>query len=179
MQMICCSSGVDGREQPSSFSSNGVHGMTEELTTPLPAAPTLRAAQVYAMASISLVVGLGIGYLMRGSQLAVLPPQSSVHAVTQAATAGPKPTAHRPSVDEMKQMADKQAAPLLERLKSNPRDNSLLVQVGAIYHTTHRFRKRPTTIAAHSIPIRKMLQFEPSWLRVCIAMATSKAQSRS
>ena len=48
---------------------------------------------------------------------------------------------HRPSLDEMKQMADKQAAPLLEKLKSNPKDNSLLVQVGAIYHTTHRFKE--------------------------------------
>ena len=45
--------------------------MTDEPTAALPAAPTLCAAQVYSMAALCLAVGLGIGYLMRGSQLAV------------------------------------------------------------------------------------------------------------
>lgn len=113
--------------------------MTDEPTTAL--APTLRAAQVYSMAALCLAVGLGIGYLMRGSQLAVIPPQSTAHAVSQTAPADVKPAGHRPSLDEMRQMADKQAAPLLEKLKSNPTDSSLLVQVGGIYHTTHQFRE--------------------------------------
>src|SRR5580700_8467013 len=69
------------REQHSRvLSRNGVHGMSNELTTPFPAAPTLRAAQVYSMAALCLAVGLGIGYLMRGSQIAALPPQSADHA---------------------------------------------------------------------------------------------------
>jgi cytochrome c-type biogenesis protein CcmH/NrfG len=41
----------------------------------------------------------------------------------------------------MREMADKQAAPLLEKLKSNPNDTALLVQVAAMYHTTHRFKE--------------------------------------
>ncbi len=115
--------------------------MTDEPTAAVPAAPSLRAAQVYSMAAFCLAVGLGIGYLMRGSQLAVLPPQSAAHVVAQAAPAGAKPTGHRPSLDEMRQMADKQATPLLEKLKNNPNDSSLLIQVGAIYHTSHRFKE--------------------------------------
>lgn len=116
--------------------------MIDEPTTAISGAPTLRAAQVYSMAVLCLAVGLGIGYLMRGSRLAVPPAQSTAHAVaTQAGPTGVKPTGHRPSLDEMRQMADKQAAPLLEKLKSNPNDSSLLVQVGAIYHTTHRFKE--------------------------------------
>jgi cytochrome c-type biogenesis protein CcmH/NrfG len=115
--------------------------MSNELTTPFPAAPTLRAAQVYSMAALCLAVGLGIGYLMRGSQIAALPPQSADHAAAPAVAAGAKPTGHHPSLDEMRQMADKQAAPLLEKLKNNPNDSSLLVQVGGIYHTTHRFKE--------------------------------------
>jgi cytochrome c-type biogenesis protein CcmH/NrfG len=125
----------------SSSSRTGVHGMTDELTATVPAAPTLRAAGVYSMAAFCLAVGLGIGYLMRGSQLAVLPSQSTAHVVAQTAPAGAKPTGHRPSLDEMRQMADKQAAPLLEKLKNNPNDSSLLIQVGAIYHTSHRFKE--------------------------------------
>jgi cytochrome c-type biogenesis protein CcmH/NrfG len=42
---------------------------------------------------------------------------------------------------EMKQMADKQAAPLLEKLKGDPNNSALLIQVGAIYHTTHQFKE--------------------------------------
>jgi len=48
---------------------------------------------------------------------------------------------HMPSLEEMKQMADKQAAPLLEKLKSDPNNTALLLQVGAIYHTTHQFQQ--------------------------------------
>jgi len=115
--------------------------MTDKSTPPVPAMPTLRAAQVYAMAAFCLAVGLGIGYLMRGSQLAALSTKSVAHATAPTTATSGKPSGHRPSLDEMRQMADKQAAPLLEKLKSNPNDSSLLVQVGAIYHTTHRFKE--------------------------------------
>jgi cytochrome c-type biogenesis protein CcmH/NrfG len=46
-----------------------------------------------------------------------------------------------PSIAEMKRMADKQAAPLLEKLKRNPNDTALLVQVAAVYHTTYQFKE--------------------------------------
>ncbi len=115
--------------------------MTDEPIATFPAAPTLRASRVYSMAALCLAVGLGIGCLMRGSQLAVIPAKSTAHAVTQTAATDAKPAGHRPSLDELRRMADKQAAPLLEKLKSNPNDSSLLVQVGAIYHTTHRFKE--------------------------------------
>jgi cytochrome c-type biogenesis protein CcmH/NrfG len=115
--------------------------MTDESTAAVPAMPTLRAAQVYSMAAFCLAVGLGIGYLMRGSQLAAPTPKSTARAIAPTAPASAKPAGHRPSLDQMRQMADKQAAPLLEKLKSNPNDSSLLVQVGAIYHTTHQFKE--------------------------------------
>ena len=105
-------------------------------------APTLRATQVYTMAVISLGAGLSLGYLMRSSQLAIKPAQSVPHATQQTVTAPGKAAAHHPiSLENMKVAGDKQAAPLLEKLKANPKDSSLLVQVGAIYHTTHRFKE--------------------------------------
>jgi cytochrome c-type biogenesis protein CcmH/NrfG len=66
-------------------------------------------------------------------------PAAGAHPITQTAAA--KPMGHRPTLEQMRQMSDKQAAPLLDKLKSNPNDGSLLVQVGAIYHTTHRFKE--------------------------------------
>ena len=103
--------------------------------------PTLRATPVFSMALICLGVGLGIGYLMRGSQQAVLLAPGSAHLATQAAATAAKPMGHHLTLEQMRQLADRQAAPLLEKLKTNPHDSMLLVQVGAIYHTTHRFKE--------------------------------------
>jgi cytochrome c-type biogenesis protein CcmH/NrfG len=41
----------------------------------------------------------------------------------------------------MKQAADKQAAPLLDKLKGEPNSSALLAQVGAIYHGSHQFKE--------------------------------------
>lgn len=114
------------------------------------AAQTLRPAQVYAMAGICLLLGLAIGYLLLGS------PQPGPAAITAGAQPGaasaakvaPQPPpghgmhpGHMPTLDDMKQMADKQAAPLLEKLKTDPNNASLLMQVGAIYHAAHQYEQ--------------------------------------
>jgi|SRR5450631_1951187 cytochrome c-type biogenesis protein CcmH/NrfG len=94
------------------------------------------AKQVYAMAVICLVVGLAIGYLFRGSQSPATPAQPAAKAETA-------PTGHKggmPSLEQMKQMADKKAAPLLEKLKGDPNNSDLLIQVGNIYKSTHQFK---------------------------------------
>jgi len=87
------------------------------------------------MATICLIAGLGIGYLMRSSQFAA--PHAQRAAITSPH--GAMPPGH--SLEDWKQMSDQKAAPLLEKLKSNPNDTSLLMQVAALYHTTHRFKE--------------------------------------
>ena len=137
--------------------------MTDESVTASIGTPMLRSAQVYSMAMICLGAGLGIGYLMRSSQQSVQPLHDASHSVTQAATASAKLAGHRPSLEEMKQISDKQAEPLLEKLKTNPNDSSLLVQVGAIYHTTHRFKEaadyysRALDTDPKNVPVRTKL----------------------
>ncbi|MGA7908132.1 MAG: tetratricopeptide repeat protein [Candidatus Sulfotelmatobacter sp.] len=95
--------------------------------------------QVYTMAGICLVVGLLIGYLFRGSEsrLAKTPSASSTTAENGNPSAA---TPQTPTLDQMKQMADKQAEPLLEKLKANPNNSSLLNQIGTIYKLTHQFK---------------------------------------
>jgi cytochrome c-type biogenesis protein CcmH/NrfG len=110
--------------------------MTNGTAVPLQTAP-LQASHVYAMAIICLFAGLGIGYLMRSSQLAVAAPQR----IVAASPHGALPPGHPHSLEDLKQISDRQAAPLLEKLKSNPRDTTLLTQVAALYHTTHRFNE--------------------------------------
>ena len=136
---------------------------TAEPATVLPDRPTWPALQVYAMAAVCLAAGLGIGYLLRSSALPAqsavngtsTPAQSAPHLVAQGANADAKPAAdphagnphagmpagRMPSLADLKQMADKQAAPLLAKLKTDPNNAALLVQVGAIYHSTHQFKE--------------------------------------
>jgi tetratricopeptide (TPR) repeat protein len=51
---------------------------------------------------------------------------------------------HAPSLQDMKQMADSKAAPLLAKLKNDPNNANLLDQVGAVYHATHQFKQAAT-----------------------------------
>ena len=91
--------------------------------------------QVYLVAAMCLVLGLGIGYLSRGLQ------RSSSGQVDSAAPSAHAARASVPALDEMKHAADREAAPLLEKLKGKPSDTVLLTQVAAIYHGHHQFKE--------------------------------------
>ncbi|MGA9903799.1 MAG: tetratricopeptide repeat protein [Terriglobales bacterium] len=113
--------------------------------------------QVYAMAVISLVVGLAIGYLFRGSQ-SPAPPQPVAAAPQASPAAG-----QMPSLEQMKQMADAKAAPLLEKLKADPNNTDLLVKVGDLYQSTHQFKEaavyyeKASQIDPKNVPVRTQL----------------------
>ena len=93
------------------------------------------------MAVICLVLGGVLGYLFRGS--ASRPAQASTPTNQPAAVgaAGMGMQQQMPSLDDMKRMADKQAEPLLEKLKSDPNNSSLLNQLGTLYKVTHQFKQ--------------------------------------
>jgi cytochrome c-type biogenesis protein CcmH/NrfG len=99
-----------------------------------------RPLQTYAMAASCLVIGMVVGYLVRGSA-------SPAPAVTSVATAEPAGNPHAgmgkqgmPSLEQMKQMADKQAGPVLAKLKDDPKNAELLNQIGTVYRATHQFQ---------------------------------------
>src|SRR3954451_19939508 len=88
-----------------------------------------RPAQAYTFAIICLVIGLPIGYLIRGSTVPTTGPATvSASTTGQAASvlshksnAGAAPAA-MPSIDDMKRMANKQVAPVLAELEKKPND---------------------------------------------------------
>ncbi len=100
------------------------------------------SSQAYIMAVICLIVGTAVGYLVRGSQIPATP-ATSVSNV--AATQAPADAVHGgatnqvPTPDQLKAMADQQAAPLLAKLKSNPADSETLAQVGNLYYDAQQF----------------------------------------
>jgi len=97
--------------------------------------------QVYVMAAVCLLVGVLVGYLMRGSA----PVASTQVPATQSVPAAPAAAQQRvPTLDDMKRMADKQAESLLAKLKTDPNNPDLLNQVGSIYRMTHQFQTAAT-----------------------------------
>jgi cytochrome c-type biogenesis protein CcmH/NrfG len=109
-----------------------------------PSGSNWTGTQAYVMAVICLVVGVAIGYLVRGS--------SGSNAANAAPATSAAPTAgmgnmqamqQQPTPEQLKHMADVQAAPLLEKLKSDPSNPQLLSDVGNLYYDAHQF---PTAI---------------------------------
>jgi tetratricopeptide (TPR) repeat protein len=169
-------------------------GMSNELATESTANPTLKAAQVYIMAAICLAMGLAIGYIFRGSQNQTPPPQTTANSPSQVVVGSPKgkvpagnqlPSAagaalqsphgramggQMPTLDQMKQMADSKAAPLLVKLKRDPNNTDLLDQVGAIYHSTHQFKQA-------AVYYSKAVQIDPKSVALRTRLAISLYRS--
>jgi cytochrome c-type biogenesis protein CcmH/NrfG len=106
--------------------------MANETTTAPAANASIAAKYVYGLAILFLVAGLAAGYVLTGWSA------SSAQPATAAASAKAG-TGHPITMADMKQMADKQAAPLLDKLKSDPNNVALLTQIAALYHVSHQF----------------------------------------
>jgi cytochrome c-type biogenesis protein CcmH/NrfG len=118
--------------------------------------------QVYALAVVCLVIGLAVGYLFRGSRSPV-PAASTMQAANAGPGAAGGATGQPVTLDQMKQMAEKKAEPLLAKLKDDPNNADMLIQVGSIYLSTHQFQEaaeyfgKSLEIKPKNIPIRTQL----------------------
>ena len=56
-----------------------------------------------------------------------------------AAKQEPAPAPQPPSPAQLKEMADAQAAPLIEKLKSEPADADLLASIGNLYYDAQQY----------------------------------------
>jgi len=98
----------------------------------------LASSVVYFMAGIALVVGLAAGYYLPGTGSTAKPARAADLAGKTAMAPAGHPAM---TLDQMKGLADSKAAPLLEKLKSEPKNGALLAQVGGIYSATHQFQQ--------------------------------------
>lgn len=121
--------------------------------------------QAYTLAVVCLLLGMAGGWLIRGSQT---PP-----AVIETANASaPAPSAMgagastQPTPEQMKKMADTQAAPLIEKLKSDPDNPQLLTSIGNFYYDAQQF---PIAIDYYN----RALKVKPADAAVRTDMATA------
>jgi len=109
--------------------------MANETNTADAPGPAWRPVVVYGMAAACLMLGLVVGYLVRGSASQL--PTPAIPPAPVSST-GHHPT---PTFEQMKQMADKQAQPLLEQLKADPNNKDVLTHVAYLYKSAHQFKE--------------------------------------
>lgn len=129
------------------------------------------STQAYIMAVLCLLVGCAVGYLLRGSVGGRSAPAPAAAGAEQQpgmppAGMGQGQQQQQPTPEQMKAMADKQAAPLQEQLKSKPNDPALLSQIGNLYYDVHVF---PVAIDYY----QKSLAADPKNVLVRTDMATA------
>src|SRR5271165_192133 len=123
------------------------------------------SVQAYVLAVICLLVGIAGGWFIRGSQSPAAAATATASASAPAvgmADAG----AQAPTPAQMQKMADTQAAPLMEKLKADPANASLLENVGNVYYDAQQF---PTAIDYY----QRALKVEPANTGVRTDMATA------
>jgi cytochrome c-type biogenesis protein CcmH/NrfG len=121
--------------------------MANDVATPAAPAAKWGTKQVYTLAVVCLLIGLAVGYLFRGSRSPAPPapasanqPAADAAAAAHAGMGAQGAMGGQPTMEQMKQMADKKAEPLLAKLKDDPKNADLLIQVANIYFSTHQFK---------------------------------------
>jgi tetratricopeptide (TPR) repeat protein len=108
-------------------------------------AATWNGAQASALVVVCLLVGIATGWLVRSSTSApdtahaVAAPAPMAATSSQPAPANFGMESAAPSAQQLKEAADKQAAPLLLRLKAEPANASLLAGLGNIYYDAKQY----------------------------------------
>jgi tetratricopeptide (TPR) repeat protein len=118
--------------------------------------------QAYVLAVVCLLIGVAAGWFFRGSQ-SPLRLADSAESSSRAASGG---VGRQPTPEQMKNMADTEAAPLLERLKAEPKRADLLATIANIYYDSQRY---PTAIDYY----HRSLSVEPANSDVRTDMATA------
>jgi tetratricopeptide (TPR) repeat protein len=116
------------------------------------------------LAVACLLVGIAGGWFLRG-------PLSSVVTASVGATAAPgkieaNSTPQAPSPARLKEMADAQTAPMLDKLKSDPNNLDLLTSIGNFYYDAQQY---PIAIDYYA----RALKAKPSDASVRTDMATA------
>ena len=93
---------------------------------------TWTSTQAYILAVFCLLLGVGLGYLFRGS---------AAPATAQASAAAQQGSNvnQQPSQAEMQAAVTQAAAPLLEAVKSNPNDFDSLVKLGNVFYDGQQY----------------------------------------
>ncbi len=105
----------------------------------IPSSRQWSSTQAYAFAVVCLVVGVASGWVIR-SPHAASRQAASINATTASVPAASQSQSTSQSTPgQLTGTADTQAAPLLEQLKSDPKNPDLLAKIGNTYYDAQQF----------------------------------------
>ena len=110
-------------------------------TSQEPVSSAWSSVQAYSLAVVCLLLGVAVGYFLRGS---AAPAVTAAAAETAQAPAGMTP-GQIPGVGGSgamtPQMIDQSAQPMIEALKQNPNDVATLAKLGNLYYDSQLYQK--------------------------------------
>jgi cytochrome c-type biogenesis protein CcmH/NrfG len=130
--------------------------------TETPAAGKWTSTQAYVLSVICLLIGVAVGYLARGSSQH----PTMVQAQSAAVPGGMGSAAPTPTSEQMRQMAETEAAPLLAQLKNRPDNAELLYKIGNLYYDAQQY---PEAVSYYE----RSLKINPKATDVRTDMATA------
>jgi len=122
--------------------------------------------QAILLAVACLLAGIAGGWGIRGSQGAGATGSAKAASVSAPAGTGSSAASQMPSPVRLKEMADGQAAPLLDKLKSDPNNPELLTSIGNLYYDAQQY---PIAVDYYG----RVLKAKPSDAAVRTDMATA------
>jgi tetratricopeptide (TPR) repeat protein len=137
--------------------------MTNTIETP---AQPWTVGQAIILAVIFLIVGTAGGWVIRAWQSPAATGSAQAAGVSAPAANGASIAAPTPSSAQLKQMADAQAAPLIDKLKSDPNNPDSLTSIGNIYYDAQQY---PIAVDYYG----RALKAKPSDAAVRTDMATA------
>jgi tetratricopeptide (TPR) repeat protein len=112
------------------------------------------------------MAGIAGGWLIRGSQTPAVTGSAKAALVPAPAGNAASPASQAPSPARLKEMADAQAAPLLDKLKPDPNNPEVLTSIGNLYYDAQQY---PIAVDYYG----RALQARPSDAAVRTDMATA------
>jgi tetratricopeptide (TPR) repeat protein len=115
---------------------------------------------------VCVALGIAGGWFIRGLQVPAVSESAKAASGSPLAGSAVAPAPQAPSPAQLKSMADAQAAPLIERLKSDSSNPDLLVAIGNVYYDAQQY---PAAVDFYG----RALNAKPSEASVRTDMATA------
>jgi tetratricopeptide (TPR) repeat protein len=124
------------------------------------------AQRALILMAVCLMAGIAGGWAVRGASLPEQPSNAKVQSAPPAAALSGPSAVQSPSPDQLKAAADNQAAPMIAKLKADPKNVELLTSIGNLYYDAQQY---PAAVDYYG----RELQIKPSDTAVRTDLATA------
>jgi tetratricopeptide (TPR) repeat protein len=123
-------------------------------------------SRAVALMAVCLLAGIAGGWAIRATHHPAQTETAKAAVIPAASASSTNSASQAPGPDQLKAMADNQAAPLIAKLNADPKNPDLLTSIGNVYYDARLY---PVAVDYYG----RMLQVKPSDAAVRTDMATA------